>query len=458
MAARRPLKPTRRAFLYGVGGVTVCLPFLAGLARHAQAASRPKYAIWMRTANGVTQADPDSGELDQFWPSFSGPLTASELGADTTQVTSELADFAEQLLMVQGCDYAFDHSGCGHAGGGNQLLTGARCSVDPGGAMSLAMGESVDSYIARQFDHNGGQPLTLYTGPRTGWIDEVMSYRGSRDLRPAEDDPWNAYQRMLGMDPGSLDPLLDDRRLSVNDLVRDQIKALRRSAALSQDDQRRLDQHFESIREFERLSQRLSADEEQQMAYLHNKGTLNDNRLIVARMHIDLLALAFSADFCRVGTLQVGDGADKTQYLVDGVRLEPFHFISHRVQADALEGLPLEGALEKHHAIDRMHAQLYRYLLDKLDSYGILDRCMAVWCSDVASGPNHSFVNLPFIIGGSAGGFLKQGMVYDAGGVSHAQLLNVFINGMGLRNEDGSYIDDFGDEEIPPGLLEGLLA
>ena len=61
------------------------------------------------------------------------------------------------------------------------------------------MGESVDNYIARHFAQNGGEPLTLYTGPRNGYIEEVLSYRAPMQLRSAEDDPWIAYQRMLGV-------------------------------------------------------------------------------------------------------------------------------------------------------------------------------------------------------------------------------------------------------------------
>ena len=51
--------------------------------------------------------------------------------------------------------------------------------------------------------------------------------------------------------------------------------------------------HFDSIREFELLSASLSADEEQAMANLSGLGTLNDNRITVARMHMNLIALPF---------------------------------------------------------------------------------------------------------------------------------------------------------------------
>ena len=57
-------------------------------------------------------------------------------------------------------------------------LTAAAVSEEPSGNESLSMGESIDNRIARHFSNNGGEPLTLYTGPRNGYIEEVLSYRG----------------------------------------------------------------------------------------------------------------------------------------------------------------------------------------------------------------------------------------------------------------------------------------
>ena len=79
------------------------------------------------------------------------------------------------------------------AGGGNQLLTAARCGPLTDTVMTLAMGESIDNWIARQSDINGGQPLTLYAGRRDNYGEECLSYRGPQLLRGAESDPFAVY-------------------------------------------------------------------------------------------------------------------------------------------------------------------------------------------------------------------------------------------------------------------------
>ena len=54
--------------------------------------------------------------------------------------------------------------------------------------------------------------------------------------------------------------------------------------------------------EFELLSASLSSDEEQAMANLSGLGTLNDNRITVARMHLNLIALRFLAYYSKAAT------------------------------------------------------------------------------------------------------------------------------------------------------------
>ena len=451
-----PTSPSRRAFLTGIGGVTLALPMLESLRQTAYAAeSTPHYSVFVRQANGVAQES--NGEPEQYWPSNLGPISSASLsGADSDRAVSELADYADRMLLVTGTRFQFDSNGCGHSGGGNQCLTAARVSSSPSGQYSLAEGESVDNYIARMHPNNGGEPLTLYTGPRGGYLDEVLSYRGPQDRRSAEDDPWNAYQRMVG-GAGPLDRLLDGRRKSVNDLVREQMKGLMGRSDLSTADRQKLELHFDSVREFEKLSCYLSEDEEQAMANLLGQGTLNDNRETVARMHMDLIAIAFACDFARTATLQIGDGNDSTQFTIDGERLPSFHQISHRIYSDGDEGDPIIGAMEMHHNIDRLFLNLFRHLLEKLDGYGILDQSVAVLTNDLGD-PTHSFRNIPYVIVGQGDGTLAQGQFVDGDGVTHNQVLNTLITATGLRTEAGAPIEDFGDDSLDGGLLPQMLA
>lgn len=86
-----------------------------------------------------------------------------------------------------------------------------------------------------------------------GYINEVLSYRGAKDLRAAERNPWNAYTKMVGIQnlPAELAAKITARRMSVNDLVREQMQALMARPDLSKDDQSRLQLHFDAIRDLE---------------------------------------------------------------------------------------------------------------------------------------------------------------------------------------------------------------
>jgi hypothetical protein len=452
--------------LTGLGGAVLGLPMLESLrscssSARADEAEVPHYAVFLRQANGVVQLSEARGEPELYWPYQTGPLTREMLEQQSDRAVSELAPYAERLLMVKGTCFADETDiTLRHPGGGNQVLTASMVSEDLTGTASRALGESVDNYIARHFVHMGGEPLTLYTGPRDGYLEEVLSYRGPYDLRPAEDDPWTAYLRMVG--GTQLDELLEDRRRSVNDLVREQMQELMSLSELSQHDKQRLELHFDGIRDFEVMACRLAKDEEQAMATLSGRGTLNTNRIPVAMMHCDLLALALSCDYARAATLQLGDGMDTTQFTIDGQLLPTFHQISHRIYGDGMSGESIEGAIDMHHEIDRIHLRIYRHLLDKLDAYGILDQSVVVMTNDIGVGVTHTYRDIPWLIAGVGDGTLTTGRFVDVRRqgqwVTHNKLLNTLITATGLRREGDRPVDDFGDPTLERGVLSELMA
>jgi hypothetical protein len=447
--------PSRRLVLRGIGGALLGLPLLES-AGGAGPVTNPHYLVVVRQGNGVVQDR--GGTPDLYWPHVVGPLTSNGMRTrDADRAVSELADWADRLLLVKGTAAAFPGNGCAHAGAGNQLLTGAQVSVDPEGPRSLGMGESIDNTVARHAPNNGGEPLTLYTGPRSGSIHEMMSYRGPMDLRAGEDYPWDAYLRMVG--GLAVDPLLEGRRRSVNDLVRDQMQTLLGGSDLSTSDRQRLELHFDSVREFELMACRLSDDAEEALQGLEGQGTLDENRVTIARMHCDLVALACACDHIRAATIQVGDGNDPTSYEIDGVRTENYHAISHRfVGSDPDTGTPVPDAVTKHHAIDRLHLKIFARMLEKMDQYGILDSSVVVHTNELGDGANHTAMDLPWIIAGSGDGLLATGKYVHAGNVTHNLLLNTLISATGMRNADGEPIDDFGDASLDRGLIPAMLA
>ena len=449
----------RRAFLRGAGGVAVALPFLEGyLERSAFGAlpTNPVFAFFICTANGVVQAGGQDPE--KFWPMALGPLDTPTLAAATDRCTSLLADHASRLLFVKGINYPNGGTGCGHASGLAQCLTG----LAPTGASNKAVstGESVDTTIAKLVNPSGVDPLTLYSGLKEGFINEKLSFTAAGQVRAAEGNPYNVYKKLMGVaTPGgtgggstTIDQLVK-RRKSCNDLVRAELNTLRNRSDLSSADKQRLDQHFSYIRDLENTMTGMAMQcsttglDVNAINALNTGSAFRQNGKIedVAKLQMDLVELAFSCNMTRVATLQVGDGTDHTNYVVDGVTTEKFHYISHRQADDGSgTGAKIANAVELHTKIDRIRMGTFKYMLDRWKTYAtpngpLLDNAFAMWTNHVAAGPSHSFRNLPIIIAGSAGGYLKQGQFIDGVASNNGKLLTTLITAAGGRSNGGAY-------------------
>ncbi len=459
---------TRRRMLRGLGGAVVALPFLETFApKKAKAGGSPdtpRYAIFVRQGNGVCQ---ETDEPERYWPS-SGPgsLVQGTLAADTGRALSELAPYASKLNILKGLDFAFPGNGCGHSGGGNQVLTAATVSEDPAGNESLSTGESIDNRIARELGAPGAQePLTLYVGRKFGYLDEVLSYRNGYELRAAENNPYNVYVDLFGLsnqEPEELERLRR-RRQSVNDLVRGEMQSLLARGDLSAKDRQRLDRHFTAIRDLEvgitcGLSDSAVADLEAIQSNIEDDGYWER----VCELQMDLIALTMACGVRRAATLQLGCGNDQTQYLIDGVVQKPFHKISHRIDSDGAEGPPIPDADILHHKIDKLLLGKFRYLLDRLEevelSQGtLLDYGVTVMTNDLGN-KYHSYTDVPFILAGSGLGYLRTGQFVDAGGVTHEKILNTIGAAVGCVNGSGAPLDDFGDPSLEGGQLGSIIA
>jgi Protein of unknown function (DUF1552) len=448
----------RRHFLQGMGGMMLALPVLEGLAaKGAAATSDPtRFAVFMRQGNGVQQATSD-GEPERFWPSFSpGVLTREQLAADTGRAVSVLAEHAASLSILRGVYFNDPSNPCRHSGGGNQALTAARASTDECNT-TLALGESLDNRIVRQLGSPGDEPLTLMSGAKTGALDEVLSYRGPRQLRAAERSPFAAYEDIFGLrhlEPAAREQLRT-RRKSVNDLVQAELHRLRSRRDLSRADLLSLDLHLSSIRDVERgFGQGLT---EPEVALLKaGSSELDDDAHVdeIIKLHIDVMVLAIASGARCAATLQLGPGADMTRYTLDGVLLPSFHEVSHRnTGADAVD---------VHHRVDRKLLGYFKYLLDRLVEHrlpqgALLDQGVAVYVNDVAN-KFHEYENVPYLVAGNAGGFLRTGHYLDLGGVTNNKVLNCVGAALGLKNDSGAPLDDFGDPGLPRGFVDAMLA
>ncbi len=462
----------RRAFLAGLGGVAVGLPFLEGLApREAKAADGvDPFAIFFRQANGAAAAQNTvvGDEPERFWPTEHGPLTPDKLVGRSLEV---LGDYLDRLLVVSNIDMQNFNYADGHARGALQCLTARGPTVEGQGGNSEAAGESIDHRIGRELNPEGRDSLFLYAGQAGGWLGgPCVSYRNPGERRAALHNPLLAYQTIMGLDSNQLEELIA-RQASVNDMVRDQLQSLMSSPKLSSADQQRLQLHFDSIRDLENnLTCNFAED---QLALLEGLSagyadTDGDRVLDAVRAHMHVAALAVACGYTRSVALQVGSGNDgSTRYrnLETNTLMENFHYISHRRASHDNSGDVIANSDVLHAMVDRQFGEAFKYLLDLLAAYelpnadNLLDAGFCLWLNDLGNGPAHSAQNIPTVIAGSAGGFLEQGVYLQApDGVNHARLLNTLGSAAGLRDANDELISDFGDPSLDRTPLLDMLA
>jgi len=459
----------RRAFLRGAGTVAIGLPFLEGLPERSAWAQNenPIFSFFIVSAHGVVH--------DRFWPE-EGAVTQESLAA-SSNATAALANHAANLTFLQGVNYPMrSPTNCGHAQGLCMALT-AREAVG-GGRDAQSSGISADVFISDAVNPDGTDALALYAGnKRNGYIVERLSFNGSGagQVRPADDNPYGLYQSLTGLagsgssgTDGSTSgttggPSLSDElvltRASVNDLVRDELEALLAMPDLSAEDRMRLQQHFDSIRDAEVTMHEIgeacsmegintSALDAMKSGFrFDTNGMIED----VVQLHMQLVAVAFGCGFNRTVSLQWGDGTDQTRYGVPSNQSLnwPFHHLSHRAPSDGASG-DNPTAEAAHAEIDVLRMESLAAGLDHFAARGLQDRSFVYWSSHVSDGPTHSFQNLPIIIWGNAGGYLKTSGQHLKVEASMNNMMNTLISAA-----TGTTVEDFGAGD--PGQISELI-
>ena len=430
------------------------LPFLESLPeRSAWAAGQaPVFSFFICAVDGIVPAS--------FFPTELGELTTESLRA-AGKATSELAAHADNLLFIKGINWPGIPISEPHA----ESLCMALTAVPPisTGAKAMAGGPSADWVIARKVQAET-PPLTLYAGAQGGYIDERLSFSESGTVTPAANNPYELYRKLVGIvstngtpTPGGdqAQRLLLESRKSIHDLVRDDLRALLGNPRLSKTDQQRLQQHFDAIREIETTIDGMGDDlvescswggvevsklEALQTFQFKTDGMIED----IVRLQMSLVALAFACNYNRTATLQWGDGTDGTRYPVpsnESLGRWSFNWICHRNDSDAATGNNPVAA-QAHAEIDVVRMQTLAAGLEHFKARGLDDKSFVLWTNAMSDCPTHSFKNVPHIIWGDGGGYLKQGAYVDAGNVTNNRLLNTLISA--AIQDTGETMDDFG--------------
>jgi hypothetical protein len=438
--AARKTAFNRRAFLRGAGTVAIGLPFLEGLAERSAWAqtSPPVFTMYIVGSCGVVAKN--------FFPDATGALTTAGLAGMTTKAVSALSAHAPNLTFIKNINWVQGGPrGCGHAEGLVQSLTGAA----PGstGNQAYASGPSADMVISKAVNPAGVDPICLYAAPKPAYVADRISFRaaGAGQVRSGDQNPYILYQKLMGLTtttPGGgtmTDPVaaeLAATQKSINDIVRADLNSLMGNSALSSDDKQRLKLHFDSIRDLEvklgnmgLMCTQTGLDTTKLDSYKSNFRFDNNGMIeTITLLHMQLVALAFACNYNRVATLQWGDGTDGTRYNVTsnaGLGWT-FHQLSHRIQDDAAVGN--NATAEKAHAeVDVVRMQTLAKGLDAFAARGLQNNAMVVFTTHVSDGPSHSGNNVPHIMWGNGGGYLKTGQYIDPGKVTNNKFHNTII-------------------------------
>lgn len=515
----------RRNFLAGVGGALVALPFLESMvSRRAHADEvdrrfflffRQWYGVQQRARFGTTSANEPEG----FWPdveiapggsvALTKDLLSRQTGGDI-RATGELADFADSLLLLRGVRL-MDLSVVLHRQNLVQVLSGSRFqNTRPGFAPDdpnngHPMHETLDNLIARKID--GSSPAVfecVIKSPQT-------SFRNGADGEPPIENPAfvqpsAAYAQLFTQAESSAEAAA--LRTYATDAVAAEIKSLRSDPRLSAEDRRRLDQHFEAMREVETKLQCIPPGlDDPTMATVREADTAKTSNPALMRWQesgdFNEYVETVTDAFIRIAALGVACGAFRAGDVVmpgatnfdhtsmfdpassDFAQGLPGHYhpISHRSFSDALDNDPAIGdaAVRAHHAIDRWHGRQFAKLLGLLRDYDVLDHGVTLWSNEISFG-NHWAFDMPYVIAGSAGGKLETGAYHDlqsapvdpadveegnranaimAKQMPCSRVLNTIGAALGLQSADGSPLADFGglqrDRETITGNLDFLL-
>jgi hypothetical protein len=234
----------------------------------------------------------------------------------------------------------------------------------------------------------------------------TLSWRGPQQPLPTEYNPRAVFERLFG-DTGSTDPRAREQRLhqqqSILDSVTEKLSSLRRQ--IGSQDQAKVEQYTESIRDIERRIQRAEAQVDMDLPeFPQPEGAPTDFEDHLELM-LDLQLVAVQADLTRVLTFMLGKEQSARPYPQIGVP-DAHHPLSHHNDQPEL--------IERMSRINRYHTELFARYLAKLratpDGDGnLLDNMTILYGSGISNSTRHSGDNLPLLVMGGGAGTLRGG-------------------------------------------------
>jgi hypothetical protein len=438
---------SRRAVLRGLG-TAVALPFLdamvPALAR-AQSARRPVRMAFVYVPNGI---DMRNWTLDYEGPLGALSPTLQPLAPYKSDITilSNLTHNTGRALL----DGPGDHGRCC-----GSYLTGVQVKKT---LTDIKASVSMDQLVANEIGHLTRFPsleLGLEDARQAGDCDSGYScaytnnlaWRSETQPLPPVLDPRALFERLFGDDAGLTSEERTRRnkyRRSILDFVTEDTRTLQ--ASLGPTDKRKLDEYLTSVREIERQIEKAEKDNAQIDPGLDKPYGTPTDFAEHFKLMTGMITVAFQADLTRVVTFLVTHEGTSRAYREIGIADGHHPLTHHRNQVELMDKV---ARINLYHV--QQFAEWVGRLKDTQDVDGsLVDNSMIVYGAGLADGNAHIHTDLPTLIVGRAGGFIKSGrrIVYR----KETPMCNLFLT---MMDRMGLRMEHFGDST---GHLKGLDA
>ena len=435
----------RRTFLRGMGAA-VALPFLDAMTPALTASSAAKAPVRM----GFVYV-PNGMDIRNWGLSYEGKL------GELSRIMKPLEPFREDITVVSNLthnngrallDGAGDHGRCC-----GSYLTGVQPKKS---AVDIQCGVSCDQVVANAVGSKTRFPsleVGMEDARQAGDCDSGYScaytnnlaWRSATQPLPPVLDPRALFERLFGTDAG-LTPEARARRnrfrRSILDFVTEDTKKLQ--AALGPTDKRKLDEYLSSVRQIERQLEKAEHDNAQVDPKMDKPYGVPADFAEHFKLMTDMMTIALQADLTRVFTFLVTREGTSRPYREIGIA-DGHHPLTHHRNDPVL--------MEKVTQINTYHVKQFAGWVEKLKSIqegdgSLLDNCMLVYGAGLADGNRHNHEDLPTILAGRAGGFIKPGrrVVYR----KETPMCNLYLT---MMDRMGVRAEHFGDSTEP---LHGL--
>ena len=397
----------RRRFIRGAG-VTLALPLLEGIRPTLARASEkqpPRRMLLISNNLGVLPK--------QFFPQVSGH------DYELSPYLQNLAEFRRDFTVFSGLSHP-DVDG-GHSTE-NCFLTAARGPTKSGFRNTI----SLDQFATEQLGPVTRFP-TLNLGVNIDKANRSLSWTRDGVLLPAEDSASALFRKMFVQgDPSAVKQQLHklDERASILDTLLDDTRQVKR--ALGRDDQSRLDQYLNSVREIE---QRLDVSRQWE---LRAKPTteqqppqdIHDQKLFFEKfdLMLSMARLAFESDSTRIITLMVDAFATPPFKLhSDQKTTDGYHNLSHHGQSETKVQQLTDADNQQMVLLHKLFSQLAE---TRENQERLLDSTMILFGSNMGDANTHVNTNLPILL---AGGGLKHGQHLKFRHDQNRPLCNLYV-------------------------------